>query len=260
VRFCVGSAFRNAAGRQVSNWISQCLAFHRELRDHYYCSFRAIAVEGDSTDSTRRQLISESAERGLDLTLHTCNHGGPIYGSTEQPERMVALSKVGNAILDAVDKHDDVLVYVESDLLWDGETIRQLIDRLLDWSTHDIDETWGAENQPPEGDPAFDTFIAGRWVPKLKADVWAPVVMAGDMFYDCFVFRDLDGNRIYHPFPYTQPTELGSAGSCLIMPASIARDTCIRMSTGALVEWCEKARGVGYRIAVDPSCVIRHPA
>jgi hypothetical protein len=166
---------------------------------------------------------------------------------------------VGNAILDAVLLKDDVLVYIESDLLWDGETIRRLIDRLLDLSTHDIDYAWGAENQPPEGDLRFDTFVAGRWVPKLKVDVWAPVVMAGDIFYDCYVFRNLDGSRIYHPFPYTRPTELGSAGSCLVMSASIARDTRVRMSTGALVEWCEKARAVGYRIAVDPSCVVHHP-
>jgi hypothetical protein len=251
MHFVVASAFRNAAGRQVSTWISQCLALHRELRDHYYCSFcsfRAIAVEGDSTDRTAQQLGYEAAQRGLDLTLVRCHHGGPIYGSTEQPERMVALSKVGNAILDAVDERDDVLVYVESDLLWDAETIRRLIDKAL-YSAH-------ARSRGKN-----------EWF-----DIYSPLVMAGDLFYDVWATRDLDGNR-FSPFPpfhhglqraglmrHGQMMEVSSTGSCLVMPASVARDTRVRMTTGALVEWCEKARAVGYRIAVDPSCVVRHPA
>jgi len=245
VRVCVASAHRNSAGRQISRWISQIIALRDELRNHYYCGVRAVAVEGDSTDTTRAQLTTEAeqrlAPRDIEFELATCNHGGPVYGSTEQPERMAALSKVGNAVLDAVRATDDVLVYVESDLVWDAETIRRLIDRVLGAAVHRVESTWDLD--------AVD-----------DCDVWVPVVMAGDTHYDCWAYRTLDGSRIFHPFPFTAPTELSSAGSCLVMPAAVARDKRARMETGALVEWCEKARAAGYRIAVDPALIVRHPA
>jgi len=233
VKVVVASAHRNSSGRQISRWVDQIIALRAELRNHYYCGVRAVAVEGDSTDNTLDWLISDAASRldaaDISSTVVTCNHGGPVYGSTEQPERMAALSKVGNAILDAVEPADDILVYVESDLIWDGETIRRLIDRVLKWERVGI------------------------------ASVWVPVIMAGDIFYDCWAYRTLDGSRIFHPFPFTAPTELSSAGSCLVMPAAVARNKRARMETSALVEWCEKARAVGYRIAVDPALIVRHP-
>jgi hypothetical protein len=242
LRIVVGSAFRNAAGAQVSRWMSQVAALRRELRDHYYCAFRAVAVEGDSRDSTREQLISEAQGQGVDLTLVTCNHGGPHYGSTEQPERMAALSMVGNAILDAVVPEDDVLVYVESDLIWEPETIRRLVDHVL----------------RPNGE-------AGTVDPNTAAHVYAPLTMAADLFYDIWGVRDLKGNR-FSPFPPFHhglngvPMEVGSLGSCLVMPARAARDVNVRMRRGALVEWSGFAREAGYRLMVCPDLKVRHPA
>lgn len=239
MRFVVASAHRNSAGNQVRRWISQLVALKHELRQHYYCSFRAVAVEGDSTDNTRDDLVNIAAAADIDLQLVTCNHGGPVYGSTEQPERMAALSKVGNAIFDSVRESDDVLVYVESDLVWDAETVRSLIDHAT----------------------------LGR-VDKTAYDVVSPLVFAGDNHYDCWALRGLDGER-FAPFPPYHSSlksfaeigglvEVSSAGSCLVMRAEIVRRVRI-VNDNALVGWCEEARRQGYRIWVAPELRIRHP-
>jgi hypothetical protein len=87
-----------------------------------------IAVEGDSRDSTRADL--SQALQVLPGMLVTRNHGGPVFGSTEEPARFRALQGVGNGILESVPDDVDVLVYVESDLIWAPTTILALIDRV----------------------------------------------------------------------------------------------------------------------------------
>lgn len=195
---------------------------------------RAVAVEGDSTDSTARDLKRGVQTRDLDLTVYTHNHGGPVWGSTENPARLAALSGVANKILDGVRESDDVLLYVESDLIWTPESIYQLIGYL--------DELKGV-------------------------DVVAPLVFAGRHFYDVWAFRGLDGNR-FSPFPpyhadLTETTSdctfVSSVGSCLVMSERVARQ--VRICNGqALVGWCEEARRLGYGIVVAPNVRVEHPA
>ena len=225
----VGSAFRNSAHNAPAY-----MRRVRALQDYVANSaaVRVAAVEGDSHDNTCNALLA--AARVVDIPLHIfeASHGGPVFGSTEQPERMRALSYVGNTILDAVNPDDDVLVYVESDLLWEPATLWTLIDR-LQWD-HDF-------------------------------DVLSPLVFAGNNFYDVWGFRGADGER-FAPFaPYhaqlhpTDVTPVSSVGSCLVMRASVARSKA-RMSTGALVEFCSNARDLGYMIGVAPTLRIHHPA
>lgn len=233
MRFAIASAFRNAAGVQITRWMDQVISLRRELRQKHFCYLRAVAVEGDSQDATRAQLeaLSSKIAGQFELEIVTCNHGGPVYGSTESPQRMEALSKVGNAIFNSVRDSDDILVYVESDLIWDGATISGLIDRV----------------------------IAG------ESDIISPLIFAGDNFYDVYAYRGLDGQR-FAPFPPYHSslksiglTEVSSVGSCLVMRGEIARK--VRIVNGdALVGWCEQARLQGYKIAVDPKLSIRHPA
>lgn len=251
MKFVVASAHRNTAGAQARRWMHQLVALKAELRNHYYCSFRAVAVEGDSTDNTRKELVDLALAVDIDLELRTCNHDGPVYGSTEQPERMAALSKVGNAIFDAVRPDDDVLVYVESDLVWEAETIRKLIDYVI---PHRIQVTQHQDRVP--------SFVDGV----CDADVVAPMVFAGDNHYDIWALRGLDGVRFSPSYPYheslsrkTSLTEVSSAGSCLVMSAEVARRVRI-LNDNALVGWCEEARRQGYRIWVAPELRIRHSA
>lgn len=238
----LGSAFRNSFGTQIDRWAKQC----RALQDLLYSPrrraalglgiddplrFRVVAVEGDSTDRTRWQLHQDCKRQGLDLDLRVCNHGCRVFGSTEEQDRLTALSQVGNAILSGVNEHDDVMVYIESDLLWSPETIIRLISLVL--------EGYG---------------------------VIAPLIFAGENFYDIFVYRGLDGNRFgpfppYHPhlsLSETLPVEVASAGSCLVMRGEVARRCRIRDNM-ALLGFCVDVRGKGYRIFVDKRERIYHP-
>lgn len=226
----VGSAFRNA-----THYIQRYFAQVYQLQMSLWATgatIRVHAVEGDSTDDTTSELIRTADAFGIDLTVAHCSHGQPWFGSTEAPARMAALSKVGNAILDGVRESDDVLVYVESDLVWDGETMARLVRQ-----------------------QATSTY-----------DSLSPLVMAGEAFYDIWGFRGLDGQRWSPFYPYHIDTqqrspyvEVSSVGSCLVMASYVALDKRARMNDGALVEFCTNARKAGYRFAVNPSLRINHP-
>lgn len=246
MRVVVVSAFRASSRPHVRRWASQCSALRTHLRTTHYGSLRLSAIEGDSNDkgATVTHLTEEGAHHALNLTVTHCHHGRPHYGSVEHPDRMTALSKVGNAMLDSITPTDDVVVYVESDLVWDPVTVTTLIDLLLASSSY---------------------------------QVIVPMIFAGQLFYDVYAFRGLDGQR-FSPFPPyhsslnghrhryftssptdTQLVEVGSAGSCLVMRGEVARE--VRISNGeALVGWCQSARELGHRIAVAPELVVRHPA
>lgn len=220
----IGSAFRNMAGAGVLRYANQV----RDLQRATEHTIRWIAAEGDSSDATRDEIVAVARRYNIVLDLRPAAHGGPHYSSTEQPERMRALSGVGNVILDGVREDDDVLIYVESDLLWQPETMLGLIDQLM----------------------------------SSDFDVLAPLVFAGDLFYDVWAFR-IGGDR-FSPFPpfhqrlaRTGITSVDSAGSCLVMRSYIARS--IRMTSGALVEWCANARSAGFTIGVTPALAVRHP-
>ena len=97
---------------------------------------------------------------------------------------------------------------------------------------------------------------------RKEADIVAPMIFAGPMFYDTFVFRK-NGQRFkaeapYHPHlhPY-ELTTVDSVGSAFIMTPDVARS--VRMTTGVLVEFCNNARALGHRVAVDPTLRIEHP-
>lgn len=232
----LGSAFRNAAGAQIDRWTKQCKTlenhlFKISLFEHETLNFRVVAVEGDSTDNTRGQLVLDCQRHNLNLSLVTCSHGQRVFGSTEEPDRLAALSQVGNAILSGVNESDDILIYVESDLLWSGRVMIELISRAMD-----------------------------------GCDVVAPLIFAGEHFYDTFVFRGLDGERFAPFLPYHKylslseslPVEVESAGSCLVMKAEVARKC--RMNDGrALLGFCRDVREKGYHIFVDPTQRIYHP-
>lgn len=222
----VGSAFRDAVGRQITTWLDQVQALRDAVGDE--ANVRCVAVEGDSVDGTINQLTHGALSRELDLELVVCNTGAPRYPSCEDPDRMAALSKVGNAILDSVRLTDDILVYVESDLVWDAPTIA-----LMAWRVK-------------------------------KGEVHAPMVFAGGHFYDVWAYRK-NGARFapFHPYHSelnpAHLTEVDSVGSCLVMDADIARSIRIR-NGDALVGWCDEARKAGFHIFVDPLSRIYHPA
>ncbi len=223
MRIVIGSAFRNMNQRLVT-YFSQVNALAALLGHEH--SVRVIAVEGDSTDATRRGLRNDW---GVPVQCIEHDHGKRVWGSTVDPERFTALSGVANHIFASVRDEDDVLVYVESDLLWEPVTMLGLM------------------------------AASG-----VAADVVAPMVFAGEAFYDIWAFRK-DGEA-FTPFPPYHPglhaagvTKVDSVGSCLVMGAHVARLTP-PMTHGALVEWCGNARRTGFSIGVAPQLRIEHPA
>lgn len=229
----VGSAFRDTPRWRAERYFDRVAALREHARAGH--SVRVVAAEGDSSDNTRGLLAEEAARCRLAVAFPECTTGSPRFGSTEEPARMRALSVVGNAIFGAVLPEDDVLVYVENDIQWDPFTIGSLIDAALER--------------------------------RDGIDIWAPMVMAGEAFYDVWAFRGLDGAR-FAPFrPYHssfgerlaagQPLEVSSVGSCLVMRAEVARQVRIA-DGGALVDWCEQARLAGFRIAAWPAFLVQH--
>ena len=222
----VCSACRNS---EMSGHLPLYFAQVQALQRAHEGAVRLLAVEGDSFDNTATWLQKYADASRIELELVTRSHGGPVYGSTEHPSRMAALSIVGNGVFEHVRPGDDVLVYVESDLIWDAETILRLASRL------------------------------GPGV-----DVVAPLVFAGPHFYDVWGYRK-DGVR-FSPFsPYHSDlltdglTAVDSVGSCLVMRAEVARQ-CRIINGACLVGFCADVRQKGFQVFVDATARIEHPA
>lgn len=220
----IGSAFRNSA-HNAATYMDRVAALLEHLSSSEGAhTLRLSAVYGDCVDNTAEALTHAARDRGIRLTLTNCSHGGPVYGSTEQPERMAALSKVGNAIFDSVTQQDDVLFYVESDLIWSPETAMHLC-RMAHYA--------------------------------ITYAVFAPKVTAYEAFYDIWGFRHLDGSR-FSPFetiPLT--TEVSSVGSCFAVNVYTAR-TCRIRDDNALVGWCRDVTDNGRRIVVLGDMEVHH--
>lgn len=227
------SFFRNSACRgHVQRYFQQ---LHQlRMATPGTIRYRLIAVEGDSVDATAQELVMYAdgvGLRGDKFTLVSRSHGKREWGSTEEHERMEALSWVGNGGLEQVRESDDFVIYVESDLLWQPGTMLRSIELI---------------EQTP------------------TVDVLGLMPFAGEAFYDIYAFRHLDGTR-FGPFaPYARDfnvrglNEVSSVGSCLVMRAEVARKVRIP-GAEVLVGFCRVAREQGYRIFVDARERVLHP-
>ena len=229
MRLTVASAWRNSAGN-VRLYMQRINALREAMR----VPIRVVAGEGDSRDETRAVLAREARNLGIQLEVVDCTHGQREFGSTEEPERMRALSLVCNRIFGAASAEDDVFLYVESDLRWDAATLKYLVEEAL---------------------------MSERF------HIVAPMVMAGEAFYDIWGFRawsEKEGkvtrfgpHRPFHPsLGRDNPTEVRSAGSCQAMQGAVAVQVRVR-DDNAFVGWCEDARQQGFRIGVRSDLVVR---
>lgn len=230
----LGSAWRNSA-YNINRYICQALDLSDALGEQGH-ELRVLAVEGDSTDSTEQTLTKRAYQTGLDLKLVKHDHGGPRFGSVEDRNRMLALSGVLAAGFRCVTCDDDILIWVESDLIWDAHTMIELIECVKE---------------------------------RNGFDVIAPLTFAGEAFYDVWGFRGLDGVRWGGVYPYHEDVaasepwklvEVSSVGSCLAMTSRVARSVNAATNTTALVGWCQAARLSGVRIAAKVNARIEHPA
>ena len=192
-------------------------------------SLHLLLGYGDSTDGTGAALWDECANR-FNAHLLDVSHGGALYGSIEHPQRFRQLAFVGNRLLAHVPMDADVVGIVESDLIWEANTMVRLLDDL-------------------------------EHVPCVS-----PMIMDGpNSFYDVFAHRR-NGQRFTKTPPYHEDldvesdlVELDSAGSVLFVQADLARKA--RFSDGeAIVGFCESIREQGGSIWLDTQASVQHPA
>lgn len=189
-----------------------------------------IASEGDSRDATLEQLLVFQENAPFPVVIANGSHGGPEMGSVVHPQRMRQFAHAANAALDQVDESIDAVIYVESDLIWDHETMITLLRRLQ--------------------------------VPGV--DIVSPPTFAGSAFYDIWGYRK--NGKEFNPFPpyhaQLDPsclTEMDSVGSCIAVRGEVAR-ACRMQPEDAIVGFCRVARERGWRVWTDWQLSIRHPA
>lgn len=224
--------FRNSARRgQVAPFFTQ-VARLRNLLDkdpdggHH---LRVIAVWGDCVDKTHDEILRNAEFHNLAVQTVEHNHGGPVFGSTEHPDRLKALSGLGNAGLSAVRPEDDAVLYVESDLIWDPSVIFGLLNRL-----------------------------------SSQVHVVAPLVFAGEHFYDVFCFRK-NGQRFSPFYPYHSElrhdgklTQVDCVGSCFVMHGDVARNARI-INDNVLIGFGQDCWNKGFTVNVDAGLRVYHP-
>lgn len=87
---------------------------------------RVIIGEGDSTDETRKRL----ADAPACVDVIDVSHGGPNYGSVDNPKRWDLIAGCVRAVLDKAGDPGDALIWVESDLMWSPHDMAGLLEHL----------------------------------------------------------------------------------------------------------------------------------
>jgi hypothetical protein len=186
---------------------------------------RLVIAEGDSVDNTYNEL---DGRIGRADTLLKVDHGGVRYPSVDTELRWAKLAYVCNTIMEHV-PDDAPLIYVESDLIWDAQTMLRLLDHL-------------------------------EQVPAV-----APMCFQDERFYDTFGHRGLDGQR-FHMFPPYHPdlefgsglVEIGSAGSCVAMRAEVIPKARFG-DNDCIVGLGRSIRENGFSFWLDPTLKVLHP-
>ncbi len=219
VRLTLASIFRDA-----TDYIPRYFAQIKALRAD--ADVRLVLAEGDSHDESYAMLkgLADSAD-----TVIKVDHGGPKFGSIDDPQRWAQIALVCNDLMRHVGAPGDAFVYVESDLLWGPATILGLVS--------DLDEV-----------PAVAPLSFCEGNPERFYDVWG-FVKDGERF---------DAHPPYHPGVGKELTEIDSAGSCF----------ATRPEWASVIAWSpvDCIRGVGRSLReagaslwVDPLLAVHHP-
>lgn len=227
----IGSCFRTPSQAHVDRYTTQVAAL-KTLAESRGDRLQVISVWGDSPDDTPQRVASAlGAVRLATLTLVDRTHGFGQFGSTTHPDRLAGFAYAANGVFEAIQPDADVVVYIESDLIWTAEDLYAGIDQLT----------------PTQQILSLPTFCQGT-----------------DTFYDLWAYRTLAGENFGPLAPYAPGihprglTELGSAGGCLILSGDAARRfRCTPKN--ALVGLCYQARAAGVKIWTDWSVKVWHP-
>lgn len=227
------SAFRDSTqGGRLYTYLKQMDALRTALLSRGD-SLSVVWGEGDSADSTRILLDVELESENFDGVLLDVSHGGPVYGSVVHAERFRLLAQTWNPILDAVPDDADVVLIVESDLVWSADAMLTLIDQ------------------------AQERHVV---VPMVYHGLHA----AG--FYDTWAFvkdgRNFDYRVPFHPalpsVPQGELVQMDSAGSCLAMQAHYARE-CDIPAEDVIKGFCRQVYDLGGAVWLNREAGVYHP-
>jgi len=233
MKIAIGSIFRNSSS-YLDRYVSQVKELDYLVSEGHLLF--PILVEGDSTDDTWERL-TRLAGRSKVIKRE---HGGKWYssGSEGTEERWRGISYACDGVLEAVELDVDIFIYVESDLIWEPETMMKLVGPVRD----------------------------------LGPSVLVPMCFYGPqptVFYDTYGFWK-DGVQFTNEAPYhpsladwrggfQEFVEVDSAGSCLVMRGDVARNCRFDPPEKGIVGFCENIRANDYRIWLDPAEAVIHP-
>lgn len=211
----------------------------QELLAKQKVSLKLVLGYGDSQDNTEKELRKHCVEF-FQATLIDVSHGKTVYGSVVSKRRFIQLARIGNTLWNLIPKGTDYVGVVESDLIWRGVTLAQLLDNLQSL-------------QAIGGNRKGQFMVAPMVLNPYNTD-----------FYDTFAFIkdgiNFEANPPYHPRFNESPTyiEMDSVGSCFFTDIRTAR----------FVEWpevdvvvglCRQAREAGTRIFLWKDLEVYHP-
>lgn len=230
----IASIFRDSAS-YVDRYVGQVTAIRDALASRGD-TLRAVWGEGDSIDRTAVKLAEVARKAGITFDLIDVAHGGPKFGSVNAEQRWRQISYCCNTVLDQIPQDADVVVYVESDLVWNADDLIDLIDD----------------------------------VSQFGLDAIAPMSMAYDeapaRFYDTWGHRS-GGVRFepYAPFHEgladnpNRALPLDSAGSCIVMRGEVARTCRFTPPEMGIVGFGHDLNAKGFTMLLDPSTSVYHP-
>lgn len=250
-KISIWSQFRNSAGQHIELYQQRidALDYPSNLIKLYLC-------EGDSDDDTLTQLEAWSIK---DPRIRIVKHdtGIPHYAHSPRPARMKAVSENGNVGWDVIAEDNQTLLHqgncdllpsgdftvtlrdnfalmLESDLLYNPDLLRSLIER-----------------RPAEAD-IFSPFV---WIEVDGAlrfyDIWA-YRLKGEMFQPT-------SPEWYFSRYGSGLLEVDSVGSVVLFRMNLITEGLRLGEADCILGMCNEARRRGYRIFVDPTINILHP-
>jgi hypothetical protein len=223
----LASIMRNGCG-YLDRYLAQVQALRSMLEARSDTLINVVA-EGDSTDETWPRLQRAAAAQVGRMRALKLDHGGPEFGSIDNPTRWQNIARTWNRLFDRIQDIDgDALIYVEADLVWKPETMVALLAHL---------------------DAGYDAV--------------APMSMMGDWFYDTWGHR-AQGRNFRSSAPYHdglvglepgQLLQIESAGSCKALRWPIVQQ-CRFSEVDAMIG--HSLYQNGYSFWLDPSLAVRH--
>lgn len=229
------SSFRSATG-YLQRYLRQVADLDHALYERgHRLSF--IWAEGDSTDSTLKML--HAARWRFKSTIVDATHHGPAFESIVSVKRFAQLSYVANKVWELLPESADVIIWVESDLVWEPAMMVRLIERLTE-----VPCVGPMVFDSPPANTFYDTYCCRRNGVQFTKQPPYHVDIAGAAGGRGEYLRGL--------------LEMDSIGSIVAMRGDVAREVWVPMED-VLVGTCRMIRENGGSVWLDTGARCFHP-